>query len=176
MKNILIGVTGGIAAYKAIEIVNALRKKGHSVTVVMTKSAQEFIRPLTFQTLSGNRVITDMFGSEDPSRISHIELAKQADVFAIVPATANIIGKIASGIADDMLSTIALVVRCPSVIAPAMNTLMYENRIVQENIEKLKSRGFTVLDTDNGTLACGDTGKGKLLPWETIVAEIEQFV
>lgn len=176
MKNILIGVTGGIAAYKAIEVVNALRKKGHNVTVIMTKSAREFVQPLTFQALSGNPVVTDMFDTADPYHIPHIELAKNADVFVIVPATANIIGKIASGIADDMLSTIAMVVHCPSIIAPAMNTLMYENRIVQENIEKLKSHGFAVLDTDNGLLACGDTGKGKLLPWEQIVEEIEKRV
>lgn len=176
MKNILIGVSGGIAAYKAIEVVNALHKKGHGVTVIMTKSAMEFIPPLTFQAMSGNPVVTDMFHAADPHHISHIELAKNADAFAIVPATANIIGKIASGIADDMLSTIAMVVRCPSVIAPAMNTLMYENRIVQENIAKLKSHGFTVLDTDSGLLACGDKGKGKLLPWERIVEEIEKVI
>lgn len=176
MKNILIGVTGGIAAYKAIEVVNALHKKGHDVTVIMTQSAQEFIRPLTFQAISGNPVVTGMFSASDPRHISHIELAKNADLFAIVPATANIIGKIASGIADDMLSTTALVVRGPRLIAPAMNTLMYENPIVQENIEKLRAHGFTVLGTDCGLLACGDTGNGKLLPWETIVEEMERFL
>lgn len=173
-KNILVGVTGGIAVYKAIEIVNDLTKKGHDVHVIMTDSAQEFVRPLTFGTLSGNPVITDMFGLDAGRHISHIQLAKQADVFVIVPATANIIAKIAHGIADDMLSTTALAVRCPAIIAPAMNTNMYENSIVQENIEKLKKHGYIVLDTDSGLLACRDTGKGKLLAWEKIVEAIER--
>lgn len=173
-KNILIGVTGGIAAYKAVEVVNALTKKGHDVHVIMTRSAQEFVRPLTFQTLSGNPVVTDMFAENDAAHIWHIELAKQADVCAIVPATANIIAKLAHGIADNMLSTTALVVRCPFIIAPAMNTRMYEHAMVQENMAKLKKHGYIVLDTNSGLLACRDEGKGKLLAWEKIVEAIER--
>lgn len=172
-KKVLIGVTGGIAAYKAIEVVNALTKEGHEVRTIMTHSAQKFVCPLTFQALSGNPVITNMFDENDTGHISHIELAKQADVCAIVPATANIIGKIAHGIADDMLSTTAMVVRCPFIIAPAMNTHMYENVIVQENITKLKNHGYIVLDTDSGLLACRDKGKGKLLAWDKIVEVIK---
>lgn len=171
MKSIVIGVTGGIACYKAAEVVNALVKKGHNVDVIMTRNAQEFIAPLTFQTLSRNKVITDMFEPSENWDVKHISLAKKADVFVIVPATANIIGKLAAGIADDMLTTCILAANanCRKIIAPAMNTAMWENPIVQDNVKKLKSYGFEVLNTDSGNLACGDTGSGKLLPWEVIV-------
>ncbi len=169
MKNIVVGVTGGIACYKAVEVVNDLTKKGYNVDVIMTKSAQEFVTPLTFQSLSHNKVITDMFDKIDKLDTEHISLAKKADLFLIVPATANVIGKIANGIADDMLTTTVMATRAPVLIAPAMNTAMWENPIVQDNVKKLQSYDYTVLDTANGYLACGDLGSGKLLPWETIV-------
>ena len=169
MKSIVIGVSGGIACYKAAEIVNTLVKKGHSVDVIMTENAQKFVAPLTFQTLSQNKVITDMFELTEHWDVQHISLAKKADVFAVVPATANVIGKIAGGIADDMLTTTIMAAKCRRVIAPAMNTAMWENPIVQENVKKLRTFGYEVLETGSGRLACGDTGKGKLLPWEEIV-------
>ena len=172
MKSIIIGVTGGIACYKAAEIVNDLVKRGFAVDVIMTKSAREFITPLTFQTLSHNPVVTDMFEKTADWDVRHIALAKKADVFAVVPATANVIGKIAGGIADDMLTTTIMAAKCRKIIATAMNTGMWNNPIVQDNIEKLRFFGFEVLETDSGRLACGDVGQGKLLPWEQIVAAI----
>lgn len=176
MKNIVIGVSGGIACYKTIEIVNQLKKDGYNVNVIMTKSAQEFVKPLTFQVMSGNLVVTDMYDPIDHWDTAHIDLGKNADVFAIIPATANIIGKIASGIADDMLSTTVMVATCPIVIAPAMNTAMYENLFVQENIKKLKDNGYHVLGTKAGLLACGDEGQGKLLEWEEITQYIKDIL
>ena len=175
MKNIVIGVCGGIACYKTIEIVNQLKKDGYNVDVIMTKSAQEFVKPLTFQVMSGNIVVTDMFDPIDHWDTTHIDLAQKADVFAIVPATANIIGKVASGIADDMLSTTVMVAKCPIIIAPAMNTAMYENIFVQQNLKKLTDNGYHVLETKEGLLACGDQGKGKLLPWEVITQYIKDI-
>lgn len=169
MKNIVIGVSGGIACYKAAEIVSDLVKKGHEVHVIMTKNAQEFVGPLTFQTLSKNLVITDMFADKENSEVQHISLAQKADLFVLVPATANLIGKIANGIADDMLTTTVMAARCPKIIAPAMNTVMWENPIVQDNLAKLRKYGYQVLETDSGRLACGDLGAGKLLPWQEIV-------
>lgn len=170
--NIVLGVTGGIAAYKAVEIVNDLTKKGHNVDVIMTDSATKFVTPLTFQTLSHNKVITTMFDPVEKWDTEHITLAKKADVFVIVPATANVIGKIANGIADDMLTTTIMATKAPKLLAPAMNTAMWENPIVQDNIEKLRRFGYHVLDTDTGMLACQDIGSGKLLPWDHIVKEI----
>ena len=175
MQNILVGVTGGIAAYKSIEIVNQLKKDGYTVKVIMTHSATKFVTPLTFQTMSGNEVVTEMFDPVYRWDTKHIELAKFADLLVIVPATADIIGKIANGIADDMLSTTAMAVRCPTLIFPAMNTAMYENPIVQQNIRKLEEFNYHIYATDTGELACGDIGKGKLLPWEDIVKTIETF-
>lgn len=169
MKSIVIGISGGIACYKTAEIVSALVKKGHHVDVIMTENAQKFVTPLTFQTLSQNKVIIGMFEPTDSWDIKHIALAEKADVFAVVPATANVIGKIAGGIADDMLTTTIMAAKCRRIIAPAMNTAMWENPIVQENVKKLRTYGFEVLDTDAGRLACGATGMGKLLPWEEIV-------
>lgn len=174
-KNILIGVSGGIAAYKAIEIVNQLKKDGYNVEVIMTKSAQEFVTPLTFRTMSNNPVVTEMFDPTHDSATKHIDMAKATDVFVIVPATANIIGKIANGIADDMLSTTVMAARSPVLIFPAMNSFMYENSIVQENLEKLKKHGYHVFGTAKGELACGDTGTGKLMDWQKIVEEIKRF-
>lgn len=175
MKNIVVGVTGGIACYKTIEIVNRLKKDGYGVDVIMTRAAQEFVTPLTFQTVSGNAVITEMFDAVARWDTMHIELAKKADLFVIVPATANVIGKVASGIADDMLTTTIMAARCPKLIFPAMNTAMYENPIVQDNMEKLRRFGYQVYGTANGELACGDFGDGKLLPWQDIVTIIENY-
>lgn len=169
MKSIVIGVCGGIACYKAAEVVNALVKRGYQVDVIMTESAQKFVTPLTFQTLSRNKVVTDMFEPADNWEVKHISLAKKADMVVVVPATANVIGKFACGIADDMLTTTVMAAQCRKIIAPAMNTAMWDNPIVQENITKLKAYGYMVLDTDSGRLACGDSGSGKLLPWEAIV-------
>lgn len=175
MKNILIGVTGSIAAYKSLEIVNQLSKDGYNVHVVMTRSACEFVTPLSFKVLSSNPVAVEVFDSAGNWDVEHIELAKQADLFVIAPATANIIGKLANGIADDMLTTIALATTCPVLIFPAMNTNMLYNPIVQDNIEKLRRSNFQVYKTGSGELACGDFGDGKLLPWDEIVDIIKTF-
>ena len=172
MKNVVLGVTGGIAAYKALEVVSRLRKLNINVDVVMSKSAQEFVTPLSFQSLSQNPVITDMFDEPRAYEIAHISLAKKADVFAIVPATANIIGKLANGIADDFISTSVLATRARVIIAPAMNTQMYNNAIVQCNMEKLKGIGYQIVKPGAGRLACGDVGEGKLALVDDIVDEI----
>ena len=141
MKNVVLGVTGGIACYKSCEIVSRLKKLGFGVDVIMTQHACEFVQPLTFETLSARPVVTDMFDRNHPWEVEHISLAKKASVFVIAPATANIIGKLANGIADDMLSTTAMATKSKIIIAPAMNTNMYENPVVQENMQKLKQRG-----------------------------------
>ena len=161
-KNVVVGVCGGIAAYKALDIVSALRKKGINVDVIMTEHATKFVTPLTFQSISANAVIVDMFQEPKVWEIQHISLAKKADLILVLPATANIIGKVANGIADDMLSTTIMASKAPVVFAPAMNTNMYENPIVQQNIEKLKSFGYRFIQPASGRLACGDLGKGKL--------------
>ncbi|MBO4337306.1 MAG: bifunctional phosphopantothenoylcysteine decarboxylase/phosphopantothenate--cysteine ligase CoaBC [Lachnospiraceae bacterium] len=161
-KTVLLGVTGSIAAYKAAEVTSALVKLGADVHVIMTKNACYFINPITFETLTGNKCLTDTFDRNFEFEVEHIALAKKADVFMIAPASANVIGKLASGIADDMLTTTALACICPMIIAPAMNTRMYENAIVQENMKKLKDHGYGFVDPATGYLACGDTGKGKL--------------
>lgn len=162
MKTVVLGITGGIAAYKACDLVSRLRKQNITVKVIMTRSACEFVQPLTLEVLSGARVVTDMFDRDFTWEVEHISLAKAADVFAIVPATANIIGKAAYGIADDMLSTTLMATRAPLLFAPAMNTGMYENPVVQENIAALKARGALFVEPVSGHLACGDSGKGKL--------------
>lgn len=161
-KTIVIGVTGGIAAYKALDIISSLKKKNIEVHVIMTKSATEFISPLCFQALSQNMVIVDMFEEPRSWEIQHISLAKKADLMLIVPATANIIGKVANGIADDMLSTTIMATKAPVIFAPAMNTNMYNNPIVQDNIKKLKDFGYIFINPSKGRLACGDVGEGKL--------------
>lgn len=175
-KTIIIGVTGGIAAYKACDVVSKLRKLGASVHVMMTKAACKFVAPLTFQTLSNHFVISDMFAEPKTWEIEHISLAKKADLMVIVPATANVIGKIASGIADDMLTTTVMASRSPVMFAPAMNTGMYRNPIVQENIRKLKALGYPFIEPVCGMLACGDEGEGKLADVDTIVKSIEAFL
>ena len=169
---VVLGVTGGIAVYKALDVVSALRKKDVDVRVIMTKSATEFVRPLTFQSISQNMVTTDMFDEPKAWEIQHISLAKRADVFLVAPATANIIGKVANGISDDMLSTTIMATRAKVVFAPAMNTNMYNNPIVQENIAKLKRLGYEFIEPASGRLACGDEGKGKLATTSDIVEKV----
>lgn len=161
-KTIVLCVTGGIAAYKAADLVSRLKKQQAEVVVLMTKSACEFITPMTLEVLSGNRVITDMFDRDFPWEVEHIALAKRADVFVIAPCTANVLAKAAYGIADDMITTTLLATRAPLLIAPAMNTNMYENPVVQQNIDILRSRGAHFVEPVSGKLACGDTGRGKL--------------
>ncbi len=172
MKNVVLGVTGGIAAYKAIELVSRLRKLDINVDVAMTASAQKFVTPLTFQSMSQNAVITDMFDEPKAYEIAHISLAKKADVFAIVPATANMIGKIANGVADDWISTSVMATEAKVLIAPAMNTVMYASPMVKENIRKLESLGMTFVSPGAGRLACGDVGEGKLAQVDDILEEI----
>lgn len=171
-KNIVIGVSGGIAVYKVLDVISRLKKLGASINVIMTKSAAEFVTPLSFQSLSQNYVVTDMFAEPKTWDVEHISLAQKADLFVIVPATANIIGKIANGIADDMLSTTVMATKAPVLIAPAMNTNMYINPIVQRNIKILKNFGYRFVDPDSGRLACGDYGIGKLASPEDIVENI----
>ncbi len=175
-KKIILGVTGGIAAYKAAELVRELVRAGAEVFVVMTHSAQAFITPLTFQTLSGNKVTTELFSLIEESEIGHIALADRAELLVIAPATANIIGKIAGGIADDMLTTIVMATKAPVLLAPAMNVHMWENPICQENIQKLRSRGFHFIDPEAGDLACGYEGKGRLAEVPAIVEEIRSIL
>ncbi|MBE7022126.1 MAG: bifunctional phosphopantothenoylcysteine decarboxylase/phosphopantothenate--cysteine ligase CoaBC [Ruminococcaceae bacterium] len=166
--HILLGVTGSIAAYKAADLVSRFKKLGAEVKVIMTRSATELIAPLTFQSLSQNPVYTDMFETPHSWETEHISLAKWADVLLVAPATANILAKLACGIADDMLSTVALATRAPILVAPAMNTAMLEHAAVQENIKTLQSRGVLFIEPEEGRLACGDTGRGKLAAAEDI--------
>lgn len=171
-KNVLLGVSGGIAAYKALEIVSQLKKKDIEVNVIMTESATKFVTPLSFQSLSQNMVVCDMFAEPKAWEIQHISLAEKADVFLVAPATANIIGKVANGIADDMLSTTIMATKAKVIFAPAMNTNMYNNPIVQDNIRKLKSFGYDFIDAAEGRLACGTSGKGKLESPDVIVDRV----
>ena len=177
MKNILVGVTGGIAAYKSAGIVSLLKKKGYNVKVVMTENATKIIGPLTLETLSRNRIYVDMWDSNPHYEVEHISLADWADVVLIAPATYNIIGKVANGIADDMLATIlsAVSVRKPVFFALAMNVNMYENPILKENIDKLKSFGYRFIDAEEGLLACNYSAKGRMSEPENIVEEIERY-
>lgn len=168
-KTVLVGVSGGIAAYKMANCVSMLLKQGANVKVIMTENACQFITPITFETLTGDKCMVDTFDRNFKFDVAHISLAKAADVFLIAPATANVIGKMANGIADDMLTTTALACKCPKIIAPAMNTAMYQNNIVQDNLRKLQHYGFTVIKPDSGHLACGDTGEGKMPSEETLV-------
>lgn len=172
-KCIVVGVTGGIAAYKAAQLVSDLAKTGADVKVVMTKAAAEFVSPVTFETLSANRVMTDTFDRSFEWNVKHISLAKAADVFIVAPATANFIAKAANGIADDMLSTTFLACSCPKIVAPAMNTGMLENPATQHNIEVLRSRGVAIVEPDTGYLACGDESKGRLASFKELHDSIE---
>ena len=177
MKNILLGVTGGIAAFKSASIVSLLKKKGYDVKVVMTKNATNIIGPLTIETLSRNRIYVDMWDTNPHYEVEHISLADWADMVLIAPATYNIIGKVANGIADDMLTTIisAVSTRKPVFFALAMNVNMYENPILKENIDKLKSYGYRFIEVEEGLLACNYVAKGRMTEPEDIVAEIERY-
>lgn len=171
-KTILLGITGGIAAYKMAHVASSLTKMGHKVHVVMTASAQEFISPVTFRAITGLPVETDLFTEPNKNEVKHIALADKSDLVMVAPATANIIGKIANGIADDLLSTIITAVTSPVIIAPAMNVNMYNNEIVQENISYLMDKGYNVLTPSEGMLACGYTGKGRLPEPDILVEHI----
>jgi len=175
-RMVVLGVTGGIACYKAVELVRLLVKNGFKVRVIMTRGAMEFVTPLTFQTLSGNPVATETFSLTQESEIGHINLADSADLFVIAPATANVIGKLASGIADDLLTTVLMATQAPVLLAPAMNIHMYENVIVQENLRKLRRVGYRIMDPAEGYLACGYEGKGRLPDPEKISDEIERLL
>ena len=161
-KHIVLGVTGSIAAYKIASLASMLMKKQADVTVIMTKNATNFINPITFESLTGNRCLVDTFDRNFEFQVEHVSLAKQTDVFLVAPASANVIAKAAHGIADDMLTTTLLACQCPKIFAPAMNTRMYENPIVQDNISTLKDYGMEVVTPASGYLACGDTGEGKM--------------
>lgn len=161
-KMILLGVTGSIAAYKAASLASMLKKNGADVHVLMTCHATEFISPVTFEELTGNRCVSDIFDRNFMHQVEHIALAKRADLLIVAPASANVIGKLACGIADDMLTTTALACKCPKLLAPAMNTRMFEAAIVQDNMQKLSDYGWHIIQPATGYLACGDTGSGKL--------------
>jgi phosphopantothenoylcysteine decarboxylase / phosphopantothenate---cysteine ligase len=173
---IVLGVTGGIACYKAVELVRLLVKADYRVQVIMTRGAVEFVTPLTFQTLSGNPVATETFNLTQESEIGHINLADSADIFVVAPATANVIGKVANGIADDLLTTVLMATQAPVLIAPAMNIHMYENPILQENLRKLRRVGYHLMEPADGFLACGYEGKGRLPDPEKIVEAIESLL
>ncbi|WAM35366.1 bifunctional phosphopantothenoylcysteine decarboxylase/phosphopantothenate--cysteine ligase CoaBC [Caldicellulosiruptor acetigenus] len=175
-KNVLIGICGGIAAYKVCELIRLLKKNEANVKVIMTKNAQKFITPLTLQTLSQNKIYTDTFESEYSYDIEHISLTTWADILVVAPATANIIGKFANGIADDLLSTTFLAFDKPVLIVPAMNSNMFENAIVKQNIHKLKSVGINFVEPESGFLACGVYGKGRYPENQKILIEIEKLL
>lgn len=173
MKTVLLGISASISAYKAADIANELGKKGINVEVIMTQNSTEFITPLTLQVLTKNKVFTDVMVEETPGQINHIDLVKRADLFLVAPASANIIGKIANGIADDMLSTTALAVHSiPKLIAPAMNTYMYTNPAMEANLAKLVAYDYELIEPRESLLACGDYGKGALATVDTIVTQV----
>ena len=171
-KCVVLGVTGSIAAYKIANLASALVKLHADVQVIMTKNATNFINPITFETLTGNKCLVDTFDRNFQYSVEHVSLAKRADIFMVAPASANVIGKMAGGIADDMLTTTILACKCKKVISPAMNTNMYENRIVQDNLKKLEGYGFEVIKPATGYLACGDTGAGKMPEPEVLLEYI----
>lgn len=175
-KTVLVGVTGGIAAYKTAGLVSSLVKAGAEVHVIMTEHACEFIRPLTFETLTGNKCVVDTFERSFKFDVEHVSLAKKADVFIVAPATANVMAKMAHGLADDMLTTTFLASRCPKIVAPAMNTAMYENPVTQDNMKLLRKYGIEVIEPASGYLACGDTGAGKMPEPEVLFSYIERAV
>ena len=169
-KNVLLAVTGSIAAYKAADIARGFIKKGYSVTVMLTANGAKFITPMTFETLTGSKCLVDTFDRNFKYEVEHIAAAKACDLLLVAPASANVIGKIAGGIADDMVTTTILAVTSPKLIAPAMNTAMYDNPIVQDNMKKLRAYGYQFIDPAEGLLACGDTGRGKLADVEDILS------
>ena len=175
-KKIILGVTGSIAAYKIATLASMLKKRGGDITVIMTENATNFITPITLETLTGNKCLVDTFDRNFEFQVEHVSLAKQADVFLLAPASANVIGKIAGGIADDMLTTTFLACECPKIVAPAMNTRMYRNRIVQDNLDKCRHYGMEIITPATGYLACGDTGDGKMPEPETLLQALERTI
>ena len=173
---VLLGVTGSIAAYKAVELASKMTQSGAKVDVVMTKCATEFVTPLSFSSITHQPAVTDMFETPDEYEIEHIALAERANVVVIAPATANIIAKLAAGIADDMLTCSVLATKAPIILAPAMNVNMWENKITQENLKKLQARGFKVVEPGTGSLACGAQGKGRLADIEDILSAVNQVL
>ena len=171
-KTVLLGITGSIAAYKIAYLASALHKLQADVHVLMTENATNFINPITFETLTGNKCLVDTFDRNFQFQVEHVSIAKKADVVMIAPASANVIGKLANGLADDMLTTTVMACRCQKILAPAMNTAMYENPVVQDNIRKLKNYGYEVITPASGYLACGDTGAGKMPEPETLLEYI----
>ena len=175
-KVVVVGVTGSIAAYKSAQLVSDLVKEGCEVHVIMTKNALNFINPITFETLTGRKCLVDTFDRNFEYSVTHVSLSQKADIFMIAPASANIIGKIANGIADDMLSTMVMAAKCPVLIAPAMNKYMFMNSVVQENIEKLKRHGYKIISPAVGRLACNDTGIGKLPNVDILIEHIKHEI
>lgn len=175
-KTVLLGISGGISAYKTVYVASALKKKGYDVRVVMTDGAAKFVTPLTFATMSGNPVCTDVFDAANETPTMHIDLANRADLVVIAPATANTIAKLAHGIADNMLTTTVLACNCPKLIVPAMNTAMYENPATQDNLEILKDYGYFIVEPAVGMLACGVEGKGKMPEPGEITAWVDQLL
>lgn len=171
-KTVVLGITGSIAAYKMASVASSLKKLGVNVEVIMTENATQFITPVTFEAITGNRCIVDTFDRNFDFNIEHISLAKKADLFMVAPASANIIGKIANGIADDMLTTTFMACTCPKLIAPAMNTNMYNNNILQDNLRRCQNCGIRIIEPASGLLACGDSGRGKLPEPELLVEHI----
>ncbi len=175
-KYVVVGVSGGIAAHRALDLTSTLVKAGTEVHVIMTDAAREFIRPLAFEAISGHQVHHDIFVTPPGWRYPHLELARKADLAVVAPATANIIAKLACGLADDLLTTAALAMVCPLVICPAMNLYMYRNPVVQENLERLRRRGVTIVDPASGRQACGDEGPGRLAEVPVIIRQIEHLL
>lgn len=173
-KTILLGVTGSIAAYKMANVASALIKKGADVHVIMTKNATNFINPITFETLTSHKCLVDTFDRNFEFNVEHVSIAKAADIALVAPATANVIGKIACGIADDMLTTTIMACTCPILVSPAMNTNMYNNQIFQDNMKRLESYGYKIIEPGTGRLACGDVGAGKLPDEEILIEHIEK--
>lgn len=176
MKKITICICGGIASYKSASLVSALKKYDIDIKVLMTKNATQFITPLTLETLSKNKVTIDMFNEDNYEYVGHIEYGQNTDLLVVVPATANIIGKTANGIADDMVSSTIIAATAPILYVPSMNTKMYENKIVQDNIKKLKDYGYKFVEPDTGMLACGYEGKGKMPNTKRIIEEIDNII
>lgn len=175
-KTVLLGVTGSIAAYKMANVASALVKKGADVHVIMTKNATNFINPITFETLTNHKCLVDTFDRNFEFNVEHVSIAKAADVALIAPATANVIGKIACGIADDMLTTTIMACTCPILVSPAMNTNMYNNKIFRDNMSRLEEYGYRIIEPDTGRLACGDVGAGKLPSEDILIEAIEKVL
>ena len=175
-KTVLLGISGGISAYKSVYVASSLKKKGYDVHVIMTENAAKFVTPLTFETMSGNRCIVDMFERNFEYDVKHISLAQKADLVLIAPATANTIAKLAHGIADNMLTTTVLACTCPILISPAMNTAMFENPATQDNLDILRDYGFEIIEPATGMLACGVEGKGKMPEPDVLVSYVEQWI